>query len=423
MARTLHCRGRMRKPVLRRGKTVWLQPGTRNHAPNQTRYPSLRGHHHTEIAIVGGGLTGAMVAEAFTAAGAGVVVVEAARVGHGSTAASTALLLQEPDHDLAALSARYGASRARRIWQLSREAARDFIATVRRLKIDCELRELDSIYYTLDVDRARLLQRELQRRKTAKLGGSWLTPQKMQRLTGIDGGGAIRTHGNAQLNPLAACIGVMSAAAKHGARIFERSTINRIKPMDDAVRLYTKRGRIDAQQVVIATGYATPYFRPLAGRFKMRHTYVIASNPATPQQRRRAGLKDVMLWDTERPYHYVRWTEDHQLLLGGADHPVKPGANRRRQFAAGTRMLRDYFETLYPALSEIGFDTAWEGLFAMTPDSLPYIGPHRRYPRHTFALGYGGNGMTFAALAARILVEQWLGIESADHELFAFNRR
>ena len=58
----------------------------------------------------------------------------------------------------------------------------------------------------------------------------------------------------------------------------------------------------------------------------------------------------------------------------------------------------------------------------MTPDSLPYIGPHRRYPRHAFALGYGGNGMTFAALAARILVEQWRGVASTDHELFAFNR-
>ena len=67
-------------------------------------------------------------------------------------------------------------------------------------------------------------------------------------------------------------------------------------------------------------------------------------------------------------------------------------------------------------------DTAWEGLFAMTPDGLPYIGPHLRYPRHTFALGYGGNGMTFAALAARIFVEQWHGVSSADHELFAFNR-
>ena len=63
-----------------------------------------------------------------------------------------------------------------------------------------------------------------------------------------------------------------------------------------------------------------------------------------------------------------------------------------------------------------------EGLFAMTPDSLPYLGPHRRYPRHAFALGYGGNGMTFAALAARVLLEQWRGVTSADHELFAFNR-
>jgi glycine/D-amino acid oxidase-like deaminating enzyme len=129
----------------------------------------------------------------------------------------------------------------------------------------------------------------------------------------------------------------------------------------------------------------------------------------------------VMLWDTERPYHYVRWVDDH-VLLGGEDHPVKPGARRDQQFAEATQRLRDYFETLYPALPAVGIETAWEGLFAMTPDSLPYIGPHRRYPKHAFALGYGGNGMTFAALAARILVEQWQGHRSKDHELFAFNR-
>ena len=84
--------------------------------------------------------------------------------------------------------------------------------------------------------------------------------------------------------------------------------------------------------------------------------------------------------------------------------------------------MREYFETLFPTLPEIGIDRAWEGLFAMTPDGLPYIGPHRRYPGHAFALGYGGNGMTFAALSARILLEQWRGIDSPDHQLFAFNR-
>ena len=317
---------------------------------------------------------------------------------------------------------RYGRRDARRIWAISQDAARDFIATIDRLKIACDLSERDSLYYTLDADRARQLQRELQRRRKAGLGGAWLDRSALLRASGIHGAGAIRTSGNAQLNPLQACIGLIDASAQRGAAIFERSTINRIRQREDGIRLYSSRGTIDAKQVVIATGYATKYFRPLAGRFRMRHTYVLATNPIGWLARRRLGMGKVMLWDTARPYHYVRWTADHRLLLGGADRPVKPGARRAREFAKATQTLREYFVDLFPVLAEAGIDTAWEGLFAMTPDSLPYIGPHRRYPRHLFALGYGGNGMTFAALAARILLEQWRGVASPDHALFAFNR-
>lgn len=406
----------MRKPVLRRGRTIWLGRTTL-----ATKYPTLRGHQETEVAIVGGGMTGAMIAEAFTRIGTRVIVLDAARVGHGSNAASTALLLQEPDYDLRDLSGKYGAARARRIWELSADAARDFITTIHRLKINCDLQRRDSLYYTLDDERAKELQRELRRRHRAGLGGTWMGPAALQRITGFLGAGAIRSR-NAQLNPLKACIGLLRAAARDGARVFEHSNVRRIAQIDGGVRLYTRAGAVDALQVVIATGYATKYFRPLAGRFRMRHTYVLSTRQAGSITRRRLGLGNVMLWDTARPYHYVRWTDDHRLLLGGADHPVKRGARHDRQFADGTQKLREYFERLYPSLTDVGIETAWEGLFAMTPDSLPYIGPHRRYPKHTFALGYGGNGMTFAALAARILVEQWQGITSKDHALFAFNR-
>ena len=65
---------------------------------------------------------------------------------------------------------------------------------------------------------------------------------------------------------------------------------------------------------------------------------------------------------------------------------------------------------------------AWEGRFANTPDSLPYVGPHRQHHGHAFALGYGGNGMTFGSLAGRLLVEQWQGVKSKDHALFTFHR-
>jgi FAD dependent oxidoreductase len=91
---------------------------------------------------------------------------------------------------------------------------------------------------------------------------------------------------------------------------------------------------------------------------------------------------------------YVRWTPDHRRLLGGGDRPLRPERDRTRALQEGTRAVQDHFRALYPALDDVPFEYAWEGLFATTPDGLPYIGPHRRYARHLFALGYGGSGMT-----------------------------
>ena len=139
----------MRKPVLRRGRTIWL-----GRTKPAARYPILRGHHETDVAIVGGGMTGAMIAEAFTRDGVRVAVVEAARIGQGSTAASTALLLQEPDYDLEALSDRYGARGEAHLDAQPGCRAR-FHRDHRRLKIACDLSERDSLYYTLDEERAR----------------------------------------------------------------------------------------------------------------------------------------------------------------------------------------------------------------------------------------------------------------------------
>ena len=339
----------MIQSALRKGQPVWLKP---NHRPNPKRYATLRGHHETEVAIVGGGITGAMIAATFAEANVKVMVIEAERAGLGSTAASTALLLQEPDYDLTALAGKYGPATARRIWKISHDTNREFIETIHRLRISCRLQPRDSIYYTLNQDEVRALRREWTRRRKAGFGGAWLDAAALHRATGIEGRAAIRTSGNAQLNPLLACHGLLGAAVRLGAHVFERSTVNRIRRIGDGVRLYSKHGTIDARQAVIATGYATKYFRPLAGRFKMRHTYVLATEPIGWRLRRRLGLGKVMLWDTERPYHYVRWTDDRRLLLGGEDRPVKPGANRSRQFVNATRELREYFDRFSPAVSK-----------------------------------------------------------------------
>jgi glycine/D-amino acid oxidase-like deaminating enzyme len=410
---------RLRMPTLRLGQPVWLR---RQGTGRRQIYPSLDGHCDVDVAIVGGGMTGSTVATIFAAAGVRVGLVEAAFVGRGSTAASTALLLQEPDKGLTDLGRRYGATAAARIWELSQVAARDFVKTIGRLEIDCDLVERDSVYYTTKAEVVGTLRSEYLRRRKAGFTGEWLTPGALRRLTGLPGRAAIRTSGNAQFDPYKACVGLLRSASRIGARVFERSAVRRIDRARHGVRIVTAGGTIAAAQVVIATGYATPYFQPLVGRFRMNHTYVLATKPIGVRQRRELGLGEVMLWDTERPYHYARWTPDQRLLLGGADRPLVSARRRAKAFRTGTQELREHFEALLPGLADVGIDYAWEGLFAMTPDGLPYVGPHRRYPRHLFALGYGGNGMTFGFLAARMLLEQWQGVESSDHRLFAFGR-
>jgi glycine/D-amino acid oxidase-like deaminating enzyme len=401
---------------LRSGDPIWLV----RKASRSPRYPILSGTHTADVAIVGGGITGAGIAHVFAEAGVQVVLIEAGRVGRGSTAASSALLMQETDEMLGELQQRYGRARANRIWELSHGATRDLVQTLRRLRVPVDGRE--TIYYTTAHDAAAALRRECERRRRAGFSAAWMSPAKLLSVTGVEGTGAIHSHGNAQCDPYHACLALLDGASQHGARIFERSRSTRVYRTGAGVTVRTARGRISAACVIIATGYATPAFKPLAGRFRMKHTYVLATRRVSRGERRTIGVGNVLLWDTARPYHYVRWTDDGRLLLGGGDRPIVSPAHRRQAFAEGTAQLREQFAHLLPALKDVPIARAWEGLFAMTPDGLPYIGTHRHYPRHLFALGYGGNGMTFGFLAARLLLDAVGGIPNPDLELFAFNR-
>ena len=131
---------------LRLGTTYWLDRFTGRAA----RYPTLAGRHHVDVAIVGGGITGCLAAHAFLTAGFRVLVLERNRIGRGSTAASTALLMQEPDVDFRDLAERYGTKRSRTIWKQSASSVQGLVALIRQLRIDAALQMVPSVYFTSD---------------------------------------------------------------------------------------------------------------------------------------------------------------------------------------------------------------------------------------------------------------------------------
>jgi glycine/D-amino acid oxidase-like deaminating enzyme len=132
--------------------------------------------------------------------------------------------------------------------------------------------------------------------------------------------------------------------------------------------------------------------------------------------------KRALLWDTDRPYHYLRWTADGRLILGGEDVKHRSNRDAAARLAVGRKRLMAYLARIYPMLADERPEYAWEGLFAETSDGLPYVGAHRRYPGHLFALGYGGNGMTASFLAAQILLGRYRKGSDPRESLFAFNR-
>ena len=334
-------------PKLRLGTSSWLDRD-RGGGP---RFGAMRGRHRADIAVVGGGITGCVAAYLFARAGARVVLVEARRIGRGSTAASTALLMQEPDVDFRDLAERYGAGTARRVWMRSRASVHGFVRLLQRLRISAGLQVTPSVYWTRDPRAAADLRRELARRHAAGIPGRWLSPAALKRETGIDGAGGILTRGNAQVDPYRSCLGVARGARDAGARLFEHSAVKRLTGGRGGVDIELEHGAIHADWAIVATGYATPEFKPLAGRFRMMNTYVIATPPLPLRTRRDMGLGRVMLWDTERPYHYARWTPDQRLLFGGQDRPKLLRAARADALDRRAELLSAELGEIYPALA------------------------------------------------------------------------
>lgn len=129
-----------------------------------------------------------------------------------------------------------------------------------------------------------------------------------------------------------------------------------------------------------------------------------------------------MVWESARPYLYLRSTGNGRIVAGGEDDSVDIPARRDARVDAKARKLCRKIAKALPGL-EVQPTFAWAGTFAETADGLPFFGPHPQHgPRMQFAMAYGGNGITYSMLGAGLLRAQ---IERRAHplqRLFGFTR-
>jgi glycine/D-amino acid oxidase-like deaminating enzyme len=399
------------------GRSPWIDRFPKSRVPG---YPRHRGHLDTDVAIVGGGLTGCATAYALAASGIKAVLVEGNQIGHGSTGAAAGWIAEDPGVSFGDLEKALGLRAARSAFQTWRRSALDFAALLRRLNVRCHLEPRATITVADTPEQAARLKREQLARRHAGLDAPSVDTRAIKSETGLSARAGLRGKDGATLDPARACAGLALAATARGARLFERSPAKRIRFGAKAVDVATAGGTIRANRVVIATGQPTPLFKSLVRHFWFRSSYLALTEPVPARIRRQLGTGASVVRDSADPPHVVRWVDDERLLVMGADGESPPERLREKVDVQRTGQLMYELSTLYPEISGILPACGWDAPYARTADGLPYIGPHRNYPRHLFAFGDASHSVTGAYLASRILLRHCLDERDAADNLFGF---
>jgi glycine/D-amino acid oxidase-like deaminating enzyme len=366
--------------------------------------------------VIGGGITGSLVAERLTRQGLDVIILDREFPGRGSTAASTSMLLWEIDSPLTHLTEAYGFERASRAYLASLHAVAGLKSLVQQLGLSCDMREKHSLYLAAGGSSRELL-REHQLRRRAGLPGEFLDHARLLDVFEISRAGAIVSPGAADADPMQLARGLLGIAMARGARLFEGEAVE-FDSTTRSVGVQLKNGRqIEARAVVLATGYVMPAIVQ-STIHAVSSSWAIATTPQ-PQNIWKDGT---LIWEDSKDYLYARTTAAGRIIIGGEDSAdiVEPDA-RDRLIPEKARTLARRLAALWPA-ARVEIEFRWSGTFDTTSDGLPLIGPVPGANGIYAAYGYGGNGITFSFLAANLIGDLIAGSASQLARDFALNR-
>lgn len=402
----------------RYGPSPWIHefPASRRPA-----FPRFRQDDTADVVIIGGGLTGCAAAYVCAAAGFRTLLLERDRVGHGRSGHNLGLLTPEPGPDFRDIAAAHGLRAARRVFAAWRRGALDGAALLRRLKVRCGL-EPGDLVASGGPEQEKRLQREYDARRGAGLTVGALKAKQLAAELRVERAVGLRIHGAFTLDPYRACVGLAVAARRRGALLFEQSAVRKVRFTRKYADVFVESHTIRTPHVVVTTGSATPEFGQLRRHFRGREMSAVMTEPVPRGIRRQLGDPATVVRDVRVTDRWVRWTGGDRLIVAGADRDESPVRARDALLLPQTGELMYELLTMYPAIFGLQPAYGWTVAYAETADRLMYIGAHRNYPHHVFALGGSGASVTGAFVAARILLRALQGEPDKADDVFGWHR-
>jgi glycine/D-amino acid oxidase-like deaminating enzyme len=370
------------------------------------RYPSLKGRKKARAVIIGGGMSGVTCGYLLARSGIETILIDQNTIASGSTASNTGLIQYSNDTMLSEFADVIGEKDAVAFYQACKHSAEHLNGIAEGLRRKVDFKRRSSLYYASTPEDVPSLRKEYEMLHRNGFGAEWREEEQIADFFPFRRSAAIVTRGDAEVNPYLFVHSMAEEAQYDGLVIHEKTTMLSVEPSVGGNRVITDEGEIETEHVIYAVGYVPEIAGGSWVKAVLNRTYAIVTDPVECLS---GWHERFLLWETARPYLYLRTTSDNRIIVGGLDEKIRQPVLSQQELHAHSMRLLSELHKLFPDISpQIRYE--WCATFGESEDGLPWIGedPYR-HGQH-YCLGYGGNGTIYSMLGAQIIRDRLLGV-------------
>jgi glycine/D-amino acid oxidase-like deaminating enzyme len=286
--------------------------------------------------------------------------------------------------------------------------------------IACDAFDGGHLYLAHRPEKLEYLQNETRvRREVFGYDTRMLTPQEVRDsyCDEREHLGAMHEMEGVGIHPLKFTFGLIRKARTLGVKVHVASPVQGWETGADGTHtLRTPTGMIRAKRVAVCTGgYTGQDLNPLTrNKILPILSNSVVTRPLTAAELSATQFRSqTFLTDTRTLRFYYRLLPDNRLQIGSRSSITGADAQNPKHLA----LLTDAIARKFPPLAGIQIDYSWWGWVDVSHDMMPRIG--RPDPLQTvwYALGYGGNGVSFSTWAGKRLAQRIAG-KDKDQKVF-----
>jgi glycine/D-amino acid oxidase-like deaminating enzyme len=357
-----------------------------------------------DVLVIGSGYTGLSAALQTARGGRDTLVIDARDAGFGCSTRNGGQISTSIKPGFAALARRHGPERARAIIKEGHNSLAWVGEFVKAENIDCDFRIVGRFHAAHSPGKYEELASQLAAQPKGLEIEAHLVPRAEQRgELGTDAyfGGVVYGR-HASVNPARFHQGMLDRVLAAGVRVIPHCAATAIVREGDGFAVATAKGRVAARQVVVATNGYTGGLTPwLQRRVIPIGSYIIATEPISPETMARLMPKGRIVSDTRKVVYYYRPSPNGRRILFGGRVSIDETDPR----VSGPR-LHAAMVQLFPELASVRISHSWAGFVAYTFDELMHIGERDGL---FYAMGYCGSGVGMAGYLGMRLGQKLLG--------------